>query len=250
MQPDWDMFQSAHAMGSFHAAGRAVSGGPVYVSDTPDAHDFDLLRKLVLADGSILRADRPGRPTRDCLFADVTHDPVLLKVFNYNRDCAVIGAFNCHYHAAESERVAITGTVSPADAPELRGTDFVGFAHRADRLWRCARDDGTPLKLGEGEWEVISFAPVERGVAVIGLADKLNSAGAITAKQWHGDGTLTVTLRDGGRFLAWTEKPVEKVLVDAKPMRFHYEATTGRLSVEIPPGAKRQVSLKLATEDA
>ena len=71
MQPDWDMFQSSHPMGSYHAAGRAVSGGPVYVSDTPDAHDFKLLRKLVLSDGSVLRADNVGRPTRDCLFADV-----------------------------------------------------------------------------------------------------------------------------------------------------------------------------------
>jgi raffinose synthase len=36
MQPDWDMFQSGHPMGAFHAAGRAVSGGPVYVSDKID----------------------------------------------------------------------------------------------------------------------------------------------------------------------------------------------------------------------
>ena len=247
MQPDWDMFQSAHAMGSFHAAGRAVSGGPVYVSDTPDAHNFDLLRKLVLSDGSILRADRPGRPTRDCLFADVTREPVLLKVFNYNRDCAVIGAFNCNYHVPETKRVTITGTVSPADAPELRGEDFVGFAHQADRLWRCARNDRVPLKLGEGEWEVISFAPVKRGVAVIGLADKLNSPGAITAKKWQADGALTITLRDGGRFLAWSAKPVEKVFVDGKPAGFNYDATTGRLSVEIPAGGKRQVSLNRST---
>jgi raffinose synthase len=244
MQPDWDMFQSAHALGSFHAAGRVVSGGPVYVSDLPDAHNFDLLRKLVLSDGSILRADRPGRPTRDCLFADVTHEPVLLKVFNYNRDGAMIGAFNCNYHASEAERVTNTGTVSPADAPGLRGEDFVGFANQADRLWRCARNDHALLKLGEGEWELISFVPVERGVAVIGLADKLNSAGAITAKKWHGDGTLTITLRDGGRFLAWSEKPVETVFVDGKPKSFIYDATTGRLSVEVPPGGKRQVSLK------
>lgn len=245
MQPDWDMFQSAHAMGSFHAAGRAVSGGPVYVSDTPDAHNFDLLRKLVLSDGSILRADRPGRPTRDCLFADVTREPVLLKAFNYNRDCAVIGAFNCNYHAVEAERVTITGAVAPADAPELRGQDFVGFAHQADRLWHCARNDRAPLKLEEGEWEVISFAPVERGVAVIGLADKLNSTGAITAKKWGRDGRLTVTLRDGGKFLAWSGKPVEEVFVDGKPIKFHYGTTTGELSAAIPPGGKRIVSLKL-----
>jgi raffinose synthase len=243
MQPDWDMFQSAHRMGSFHAAGRAVSGGPVYVSDTPDAHDFDLLRKLVLSDGSVLRADRPGRPTRDCLFADVTQEPVLLKVFNYNGDCAVIGAFNCNYHTSEADRVTITGTVSPGDAPGLRGEDFVGFAHQGDRLWRCGQNDHATLRLSEGDWEVISFAPVERGVAVIGLADKLNSTGAILAKRWREDGGVVVTLRDGGTFLAWSERPIEKVFADGKPTRFTYDGATGRVSTDVPAGGHRQVSL-------
>ena len=66
MQPDWDMFQSSHERGAFHAAARVVSGGPVYVSNKVGAHDFELLRKMVLSDGSVLRADLPGRPTLDC----------------------------------------------------------------------------------------------------------------------------------------------------------------------------------------
>ena len=127
MQPDWDMFQSGHPMGAFHAAGRAVSGAPVYVADTLDGHDFGLLRKLVLSDGTILRCDNIGRPTRDCLFADVTRDPVLLKVFNYNHDCAVLGIFNCNYHKNENERHKLSGTVSPADAPDLKGERFCGL---------------------------------------------------------------------------------------------------------------------------
>ena len=121
MQPDWDMFQSAHAMGAFHAAGRAVSGGPVYVSDTTNEHNFDLLRKLVLSDGTVLRADNVGRPTRDCLFADVTREPVLLKVFNDNADCAVIGVFNANYHTNQDKALSIEGQVSPSDAPDLKG---------------------------------------------------------------------------------------------------------------------------------
>ena len=43
-------------------------------SDKPGQHDFNLLRKLVLPDGSILRAKLPGRPTRDCLFCDPARD--------------------------------------------------------------------------------------------------------------------------------------------------------------------------------
>ncbi len=47
-----------------HAAARAVSGGAIYVSDKPGAQDFSLLRELVLPDGTVLRGQLPGRPTR------------------------------------------------------------------------------------------------------------------------------------------------------------------------------------------
>ena len=244
MQPDWDMFQSAHPMGSFHAAGRAVSGGPVYVSDTPDAHDFKLLGELVLSDGGILRADNVGRPTRDCLFANVTREPVLLKVFNYNRDCAVIGAFNANYHPDKSARVTIEGGVSPSDAPDLKGEQFAAFAHQANRVWRCKLTDREPLKLAEGAWEIVSFAPVDRGVAVLGLADKLNSTGAVTKKDWSTDGAYNVTLRDGGDFIAWTEKPPRSVETDGKTVDFKHDAASGRLSVALPATGPQTITLR------
>ncbi|HEX8834152.1 MAG TPA: Sip1-related alpha-galactosidase, partial [Abditibacteriaceae bacterium] len=95
--PDWDMFQSGHAMGAFHAAARAVSGGPIYVSDKVGSHDFDLLKKLVLPDGTILRAQGIGLPTRDCIFTDPTQDATLLKIWNVNSVGAVLGVFNARY---------------------------------------------------------------------------------------------------------------------------------------------------------
>uniref|UniRef100_A0A8R7NYK1 Uncharacterized protein n=1 Tax=Triticum urartu TaxID=4572 RepID=A0A8R7NYK1_TRIUA len=50
-------------MAEYHAAAWAVSGCAIYVSDKPENHDFDLLRKLVFPNGSILRAKLPGRQT-------------------------------------------------------------------------------------------------------------------------------------------------------------------------------------------
>lgn len=242
-QPDWDMFQTSHPMGAFHAAGRAVSGGPVYVSDTPEKHDFDLLRKLVLSDGSVLRANFPGRPTRDCLFADVTQEPVLLKVFNYNRDCGVIGVFNCNYHKNETERTMITGTVSPDDAPDLHGEQFVGFSQKTGKLWRCGRNDREPLALGEGDWEIISFAPVERGVAVLGLADKLNSTAAIIQRTWNHDGSLTVELHDGGNFIAWCEKPPKQILHAGVTLDFSFDSANRKLFCPVKPGGRTQLKI-------
>ena len=72
---------SQHPAAMMHATARAVSGSSVYVSDFPGIHDIELLRRLVLPDGRVLRALLPGRPTRDSLFCDVLRDNTsLLKV--------------------------------------------------------------------------------------------------------------------------------------------------------------------------
>ena len=44
--PDWDMFQTSHAYSGFHAAARCLSGGPIYITDTPGAHDADLIHRM------------------------------------------------------------------------------------------------------------------------------------------------------------------------------------------------------------
>ena len=40
------MFQTSHPYSAFHAAGRCVSGGPVYITDEPGKHDIDLIRQM------------------------------------------------------------------------------------------------------------------------------------------------------------------------------------------------------------
>uniref|UniRef100_A0A8R7TJJ6 galactinol--sucrose galactosyltransferase n=1 Tax=Triticum urartu TaxID=4572 RepID=A0A8R7TJJ6_TRIUA len=128
--PDWDMFQSKHETAEFHGAARALSGGGVYVSDKPGVHDFTVLKKLVLPDGSILRARYAGRPTRDCLFNDPVMDgKSLLKIWNLNNLSAVVGVFNCQgagnwtWLVEEISHVPtavnITGHLSPSDVESL-----------------------------------------------------------------------------------------------------------------------------------
>ncbi len=250
MLPDWDMFQSAHPAGAFHAAARAISGGPVYVSDPPDRHDFALLRQLVLSDGSVLRADLPGRPTRDCLFSDPRTDPILLKVFNRNRDCGVVGLFNSHYHAGSDARSTLTSAVSPADVEGLAGADFAAFAHQADRVWRCARDQRTPFSLAEGEWELVTYAPVEHGFAALGLADKFNSSGAIVSRRWDSaHRQCTIELRDGGTFIAWSATAPASATSAGAPLSIRHDVTTRRLTIAVPAGGPRTLILTWRAED-
>lgn len=81
---------------AMHACARAISGGPVYVSDRPEEHDPLIIRKMAFADGSVPRCLRNARPTAATLFADPQREvgiPLLLQNIN---PCGgkVVGAFS------------------------------------------------------------------------------------------------------------------------------------------------------------
>jgi raffinose synthase len=244
MHPDWDMFQSGHEWGAFHAAGRAVSGGPVYASDKPGAHSFELLKKLVCSDGSALLCDAPGLPTQDCLCHDPTRENILLKLWNRNRDAALVGVFHCQYSPDSNQQRTLEGTVSPSDVPGFAGSKFASYAHQARTLDVLDKGARQPISLNQGGYELFSFVPVEHGFAAIGLADKMNSAGALSRVGWQGDSHVELELRDGGEFLAYSERPPVKVEVDGQGAAFEHDAETGTLSLKLVKNGKQTLSVR------
>jgi raffinose synthase len=241
MHPDWDMFQSGHEWGAYHAAGRAISGGPVYVSDRPGEHDFALLKKLVCSDGRVLRCDRPGLSTLDTLFADTTREDVPLKIWNRNGERAVVGAFNARYTTPSS--TVVRGSVGPGDVPGFLGERFACLMHNAGTITTMDRDESKPVILDQGAFELFTFAPIEAGFAALGLADKLNSGGAVREVVRHSATAIDVLLRDGGRFAAWSEIRPASVKASGEPVAFSYDEKTGALMVDIPTGAATTVSV-------
>ena len=238
IQPDWDMFWSLHPQGTLHAVARAVSGGPVYVSDEVGKHDFALLRKLVCSDGSVLRAHGVGRPTRDSLFANPLTADVPLKVFNLNLDAGVVGVFALRHDSDAPCRT----TVCPSDVEGLAGEQFAVYAHFSERLLQCSRDEGLPMTLQPLCSELVTIVPLNDGIAPLGLLDMLNSAGAITAKGFTRD-AYHLSLRDGGRFGACCTAPPRAVHVDGQPHAFTFEASCGLLTVEVADAGAHQVAI-------
>jgi raffinose synthase len=236
MHPDWDMFQSAHAFGAFHAAGRALSGGPVYVSDKPGEHDVGLLRSLVCSDGTVLRADGPGLPTLDTLCVDPTREAVPLKIWNRCGRAGVVGVFHARYAAGQAEPVA--GCVRPSDVPRLEGERFACYAFSTGRLHVLGPDDAVSFRLEEAQFELFWLAPIERGFAALGLAGKLNGAKAMLGLDWRSDGGCSVRVRDGGAWLAYAQQPPSAVTAGdtASPgpaLAFSRDSRSGLTRVEL-----------------
>ncbi|GAB4832824.1 Probable galactinol--sucrose galactosyltransferase 6 [Ancistrocladus abbreviatus] len=203
MQPDWDMFHSLHLAGEYHGSARAISGGPIYVSDAPGKHNFDLLKKLVLPDGSVLRAQLPGRPTKDCLFNDPARDGVsLLKIWNMNKYTGVLGVYNCQgaaWNTAERKNTfhqtgteAITGTVRGRDVHLIAEAatddswtgDCAVYCHKSGELVTLPYNAAMPVSLKVLEYDIFTITPIKVVApafcfAPLGLINMFNAGGAI-----------------------------------------------------------------------
>ena len=246
--PDWDMFQSSHSAGAFHAAGRAVGGCPVYVSDKPGAHDFELLRKLTLPDGTTLRALDPGRPTRDCLFHDPTREDVLLKIFNNNPASAVVGVFNAHPRMGEGEERVTEGMVSPADISGQAGDKHAVWSHAGGELRVLRHHESWPVSLPPLGFEIFTIAPIVDGLAPVGLVDYFNSGGAVRGRRRLPEGWTEIEAVAGGRFVVWCAFEPVSILEDGHPAAFKFDAGTGQLTLLLEGTGPRRLAIHLAVQ--
>uniref|UniRef100_A0A7S3L0E3 galactinol--sucrose galactosyltransferase n=1 Tax=Amphora coffeiformis TaxID=265554 RepID=A0A7S3L0E3_9STRA len=257
--PDWDMFHSYGPTASLHAAARAVGGCPIYVSDAPGKHDPHLLRKLVLPDGSILRAQLPGRPTRDCLFANVAIEKAPLKIWNQNMGgSGVVGAFHVqgvewdfvtHENAQVVPKpVPFAAQIKPYDVETLRrhAGPFAAWRHQSANMEFLPTGDSVmKTLLKPQQWEVATIVPLQvsqRDImwGPIGLINMINSGGAVTESEplvepssFSRTTRASCTCRGPGRFAAFTNFRPHSVSVNGKEIIFTYEEDSCELSFDV-----------------
>ncbi|KAL4279146.1 hypothetical protein GQ457_03G022590 [Hibiscus cannabinus] len=253
MQPDWDTFHSLHPMAEYHGAARAVGGCAIYVSDKPGHHDFNLLKKLVLPNGSVLRAKYPGRPTRDCLFSDPVRDgKSLLKIWNLNDFTRIIGVFNCQGAGwcevtkkmvnHDEQPGTITGFIKARDveylsqvAEDCWSGDSILYSHLGGEVTYLARNASLSITLKPREYEVLTVVPVmalSNGskFAPIGLIEMFNSGGAIKELKCETENhvaTIMLKVRGCGQFGAYSSTRPQRVTVDSEEVEYEYKGGSG-----------------------
>lgn len=269
MQPDWDMFHSLHPAAEYHASARAISGGPIYVSDAPGKHDFNLLKKLVLPDGSVLRARLPGRPTKDCLFVDPARDGVsLLKIWNMNKYTGVIGVYNCQgaaWNATEHKNTfhetrpgPITGSISGRDvhliAEAAVGPYWCGdcamYSHQTRDLITLPNNAVISVSLSVLEYEVYTVTPIRvlgsgLGFAPLGLIDMFNGGGAIDELKYMiesggSSAVVEMKVKGCGRFGAYSMTEPRKCMVGPNEVEFLYDSRCGLVHLNLSHMPKDQ----------
>ncbi|OAY81768.1 Stachyose synthase [Ananas comosus] len=262
IQPDWGMFKSDHPCAKFHAGSRAISGGPVYMSDSVGSHNFDLIKKLVFPDGTIPRCQHFALPTRDCLFKNPLSDgKSILKIWNINKFGGVVGAFNCQGAGWDPEENRIRGYpdcykpvsarvhVSDIEWSQKKETKNIGYAddyavylNQAELLQLMTpNSDPIEVTLHPSSFEIFTFVPITSlafGVkfAPVGMVNMLNCGGTVVEAE-NGDvdeepRVVKFKVKGAGELLAyWSEKP-KRVCVNGIDEEFEW-VRNGELRMEL-----------------
>ena len=232
VHPDWDMFQSKHEMGAFHASARAISGSPVYVSDKIGEHDFDLLSRVALKDGRVLRCPDPALPTPDILFRNPLAENVLLKMSNRNeaQGTYVLGAWNCRYEKGRAIEVSDTISLSM-----IRGVkqdkNYAVYSFKTGELRLRKVSGAWPLRLKNGEFEIYTVSLLDRTVAPLGALKMYNSSGIFSRAGWLDQSTYIAVLKGGAEIGFYSSQKPERVMVGDTPKPVSYDETAKMLRV-------------------
>lgn len=172
---DWDMWWTDDGQALKNSLVRAISGGPIYVSDQLGRSRAEILKPLALNDGKILRCDIPATPTKDCLCIDPTTSGTPMKIQNICKDTGVIAIFNL-----DNENKPVVGSFSPSDIVGLEGTDFAVYSYFNKTVRIVKYDEKIPISLENNDsLGLYIIAPYINGFAAIGRVDKYISPATV-----------------------------------------------------------------------
>ena len=217
---DHDMFHSCDPLaGRMMAVSKALSGGPVYLSDAPEQFVVENTAPLCYEDGRLLRPLAPACPLPDSLFleyttADAEAEPNAANDRPYRVIAPLAGgtAALAAYHLAETD-ASMTVRVTPEDyrwrsamlqpypgpatLPEEGLVVWDWYEGRAQRL-----QDEYTFELGNLGDRLLLLLPIVNGCAVGGRFDKFLGPAAVEALE-SGPNRLYLRMHESGPLAVW-----------------------------------------------
>ncbi len=222
---DWDMFWSDHVENRQNSVLRAVSGGPVYVSDQLDKTDPTYILPLLGRDGEVNLCRDTGVPTLDCLLCDPLEKDGLFKIWNRYGGGFVTAAF----HISSREQ-SCRDRLSTGDIPGLAGKRWLVYRYFGETAQVLSDSSPVELELEPNDAELLLLLPWQPEGQFIGNVEKYIGAYAVLSQESR-DGCLRgCCLR--GRIAFTVPGTVTRVLVNGAEAKIN--SRNGYCSVECP----------------
>lgn len=207
--PDHDMFHSSDSIsGALMARSKAISGGPVYLSDSPADFVKENINPLIDAQGKLFRPLIPAVPTPESIFMNPVYGDKAYRV------CAPVGdealALICYNLSTSSNT---TTSIKPSDyllRNELLSTNKIKHAKKIV-LYDWKKQTAKVLS-AENEISLTGFSdklyylcPVSMGWGVIGLQNKYLSPATVKIVKRTMD-KLVLDVYAPGQLKVWVQK--------------------------------------------
>ena len=175
---DWDMWWTDDEQAVKNSLCRAISGGPIYVSDKIGRTNPEILKPLCLENGKIIRPDESATPTADCLIQNPTTVDKIFKIRNRLGDRGVCAVFNIH-----AENRAVSGTLRACETGIADG-DCVYYEYFTKKIGLLKSGECLDITLAHNdELRLYSFIPVrgERRIC-LGRTDLFMGCGVLNGE--------------------------------------------------------------------
>jgi hypothetical protein len=226
--PDYDMWQTHDQFPAYHAVARAISGGPVYITDKPGRSRLEHLWPLILSDGRLIRVKQPGMPARKSLFVDPYKNLAPFMAFARTGDAGALAVWNVD----RFER-PVKAVIAPSDVEGIKGESFAVYGYFSGELITLALEEERDVRLKGWDVKLYSIVPITEGFAAIGLTNKYLSPATVLSVENNGD-LVKVTLAEAGQFKAWCERAPREVHAEgAKIESRSFDPATGELMVKL-----------------
>lgn len=233
---DWDMFRTDQPSAAFQAALRALSGGPVYVSDGLRVTKPAEIWPLIASDGRVLRCDDVGTPTPDWLLEDPCATPRAFKIRNRAAHAHVIGVFNLC-----GGGVTVPGRVTRADVGLESDAEVVVWSHRQRAGRRLPTSAALELELGPLGHDVITLVQPTLGFVPVGIVGKLIAPKTVCRFE-HGRQQSFIELLEPGELVVYSEKWPARVTVAGQSIPFDW--SDNWLRIKVSAGSSLRVELE------
>lgn len=151
---DWDMWWTDDEQAVKNSVCRAISGGPIYVSDKIGRTNPEILKPLCLEDGRIIRPDESATPTADCIIQNPTTTDKIFKIRNRIGDNGVCAVFNIN-----AENKPVSGTLAPTETGIADG-DYVYYEYFTGQTGVLKAGEKLNITLtSNDDFHLYSFAP-------------------------------------------------------------------------------------------
>lgn len=220
---DWHTSgKDAETLAIFHA----LSGTPHRLGDKPNGHDALLIQRIVLPSGHILRPDTTLTLCSASIFTDPITEKTIYKAYTTKGPNGIVAAFNLG-----SGRRSVHGTVSSNDVEGLISSQYAVHSLRHGFLGAFQQSEQLPIHLKPRQSDIITFAPIEKGVAVIGCYQYYLTYGPILNLSLDEE-SLHIHSRVAAPILIYCEREILEVRRDGNIIPCDYDEKRKILTLE------------------